>query len=60
MMLLYNNYILETNENEHYTAQEKLEENDLLDVILQTPVMQYTRNFLIKKGNQQQSACISL
>ncbi|CAH0551335.1 unnamed protein product [Brassicogethes aeneus] len=50
LMPLYNNYILETNVNEVYTAQEKNEENDLLDVILQTPVMQYTRNFLIKKG----------
>ncbi|XP_018579291.1 poly(U)-specific endoribonuclease homolog isoform X2 [Anoplophora glabripennis] len=50
LMLLYNNYILESNQNEVYTAQEKNEENDLLDTILSTPVMQHTRNFLIKKG----------
>ncbi|XP_023016657.1 endoribonuclease Arlr isoform X1 [Leptinotarsa decemlineata] len=50
MMLLYNNYILKANENEVYTAQEKAEENDLLDTILSTPVMQHARNFLIKKG----------
>lgn len=49
-MLLYNNYILEANQNEVYTAQEKIEENNLLDTILSTPVMQHTRNFLIKKG----------
>ncbi|KAJ8973547.1 hypothetical protein NQ317_018392 [Molorchus minor] len=50
LMLLYNNYILEASENEVYTAQEKIEENNLLDTILSTPVMQHTRNFLIKKG----------
>lgn len=47
---LYNNYIVETNQNEVYTAQEKNEENDLLGVVLSTPVMQHTRNFLISKG----------
>lgn len=51
LIQLYNNYILETNQNEVYTAQEKSEENDLLDTILPTPVMQYARNFLIEKGN---------
>ncbi|KAJ8925253.1 hypothetical protein NQ315_009081, partial [Exocentrus adspersus] len=50
LMLLYNNYILEANQNEVYTAQEKIEENNLLDTILSTPVMQHTRNFLIRKG----------
>lgn len=49
-MLLYNNYILEASQNEVYTSQEKIEENNLLDTILSTPVMQHTRNFLIKKG----------
>ncbi|XP_063921206.1 endoribonuclease CG2145-like isoform X2 [Zophobas morio] len=50
MLQLHNNYIVESNVNEHYTAQEKQEENNLLDVITNTPVMQYTRNFLIDKG----------
>ncbi|CAH1993416.1 unnamed protein product [Acanthoscelides obtectus] len=50
LVTLFNNYILETNQNEVSTPQEKIEENDLLDTILPTPVMQHTRNFLIKKG----------
>ncbi|KAJ8962791.1 hypothetical protein NQ318_001190 [Aromia moschata] len=49
VLLLHNNYILEANQNEVYTAQEKIEENNLLDTILSTPVMQHTRNFLLKK-----------
>lgn len=47
---LHNNYILQSNENEHVTPQEKSEENSLLDAILTTSVMQHTRNFLIQKG----------
>ncbi|CAG9863409.1 unnamed protein product [Phyllotreta striolata] len=47
---LYNNYILETNQNEVYTQEEKNEENDFLNAVLSTPVMEYTRNFLINKG----------
>lgn len=50
LLLLYNNYIVEANQNEIYTAQEKNEENDLLDTVVQTPVMQHTKNFLINKG----------
>nr|CAI5846990.1 unnamed protein product [Callosobruchus analis] len=50
LVALFNNYILEANQNEVSTPQEKIEENDLLDNILPTPVMQHTRNFLIKKG----------
>lgn len=48
-LLLHNNYVLESNVNEHYTPQEKNEENSLLDTVLNTPVMQQTRNFLIQK-----------
>lgn len=47
---LYNNYIVESNMNEIYTAQEKSEENELLDYIMNTSVMQFCRQFLIKKG----------
>ncbi|XP_076260361.1 uncharacterized protein LOC143196511 [Rhynchophorus ferrugineus] len=50
LMLLYNNYILESNQNEIYTAQERIEENNLLDTMLATPVMQFARSFLIQKG----------
>ncbi|XP_017774899.1 PREDICTED: poly(U)-specific endoribonuclease homolog [Nicrophorus vespilloides] len=50
LLLLHNNYILDSSQNEVYTAQEKIEENNFLDTILSTPVMQHTRNFLIKKG----------
>lgn len=49
-MQLYNNYILESAENEVYTGQEKIEENELLDTILSSGVIQHTRNFLISKG----------
>lgn len=52
-MQLYNNYILEANQNEVYTGQEKIEENELLDAILSTSVMQHTRNFLISKGKRK-------
>lgn len=50
LLQLHNNYILETNVNEHVSAQEKMEENTLLDTILSTSVMQHTKNFLIQKG----------
>ncbi|GJQ76322.1 hypothetical protein Trydic_g2045 [Trypoxylus dichotomus] len=50
LIQLHNNYILETNVNEHVSAQEKMEENALLDSLLSTSIMQYTRNFLIQKG----------
>ncbi|XP_066259522.1 endoribonuclease CG2145-like isoform X2 [Euwallacea similis] len=50
LVLLYNNYFLEAEQNEVYTGQERIEENNFLDSMLGTPVMQYTRNFLIQKG----------
>ncbi|XP_030753403.1 poly(U)-specific endoribonuclease homolog isoform X1 [Sitophilus oryzae] len=50
LRLLYNNYLLEASENEVYTPQERIEENNLLDAVLATPVMQFARSFLIQKG----------
>lgn len=50
LIALHNNYILETNVNEHVTAQERAEENALLDAVLGTSVMQYARSFLVQKG----------
>lgn len=47
----YNNYILEVTENEYVTPQERNEENDFLDIIVSTPIMQHTRNFLVNNGN---------
>lgn len=51
LIALHNNYIVMSNQNEVYTAQERIEENNFLDAILSTSVMQHTRNFLISKGN---------
>lgn len=48
--MFYNNYILEVTENEYVTPQEKNEENDLIDAMAATPVMQHTRNLLIQHG----------
>nr|XP_015837265.1 PREDICTED: poly(U)-specific endoribonuclease homolog isoform X2 [Tribolium castaneum] len=45
---LHDNYIVESNMNEYSSPQEKNEENSLLDTILTTPVMQETRNFLMR------------
>lgn len=50
LLELHNNYVLQSAENEHVTAMEKTEENNLLDDLLATNVMQYARNFLIQKG----------
>lgn len=50
IMLLYNNYFLEASQNEVYTGAERIEENNLLDTILATPVIQFARSFLIQKG----------
>ncbi|XP_050312708.1 endoribonuclease CG2145-like [Anthonomus grandis grandis] len=50
IMLLYNNYFLDAGQNEVYTGQERIEENNFLDAVLSTPVMQFTRSFLVQKG----------
>lgn len=47
---LYDNYVVEANVDEEYTAQEKAEENEFLEAVASTPVMQLTRKFLAKKG----------
>ncbi|ENN70666.1 hypothetical protein YQE_12611, partial [Dendroctonus ponderosae] len=49
IILLYNNYFLDAGQNEVYTGQERIEENNFLDAILATPVMQFARNFLVQK-----------
>ncbi|KAL1512551.1 hypothetical protein ABEB36_002131 [Hypothenemus hampei] len=50
LILLYNNYFLDVMQNEVYTGQERIEENNFLDIIVTTPVMQFTRSFLVQKG----------
>lgn len=50
LILLYNNYFVEASQNEVYSGQERIEENNLLDVMLTTPVMQFARSFLVRKG----------
>lgn len=47
---LHDNYVLETTREESYTDQERAEENDFLNAVVSTPVMQMTRSYLIKKG----------
>lgn len=48
--LLYNNYEQDTTVNEHVTAMERSEENDLIDQILTTSVMKHAMKFLQQKG----------
>lgn len=50
MMKLYDNYVLQSNVAEQYTQQEKNEEEQLLNTVISTPVMQHTRRFLMDKG----------
>lgn len=47
---LQDNYVLDTTRGEEYTNQEMVEENDFLNSVVATPVMQMTRSYLIKKG----------
>lgn len=51
MKPLFNNYELDTAVNEHVTAQERNEENALLDAMLSTSLMRHLMNFFIEKGN---------
>lgn len=47
---LYDNYDVFVDNNEVVTAEERREEDDLLDAVINTNVMEYTRNFLVSKG----------
>ncbi|KAB0795667.1 hypothetical protein PPYR_09728 [Photinus pyralis] len=47
---LYDNYIPLVENNEEVTGEEMREEDELLDAIISTNVMDYTRNFLVSKG----------
>ncbi|KAK5647731.1 hypothetical protein RI129_002623 [Pyrocoelia pectoralis] len=47
---LYDNYIVFVDDNEVPTSEERQEEDDLLDTMINTNVMEYTRHFLVSKG----------
>lgn len=49
MRALFNNYVLDTTENEHSTALEKNEENDFIDELLKTNVILTLMQFLHTK-----------
>lgn len=57
MKPLFNNYELDTAVNEHVTAQERNEENALLDAMLSTSLMRHLMNFFIEKGNYIVTIC---
>jgi hypothetical protein len=50
LRVLYDNYIRDAGVNEHVTPTEQVEENNLLDSFMATPVMKYTMHFLADKG----------
>lgn len=50
MKLLYNNYEQDVSVNEHVTAMERIEENELIDLLLASSVMRHTMKFLQQKG----------
>lgn len=54
MKLLYNNYEKDTTVNEHVTAMERNEENDLVDQLLTTTLMRHAMTFLQQKGKRSQ------
>lgn len=47
---LHDNYVLETTRGEDRTSQDALEEDEFLDAVISTSVMQDTRRFLIERG----------
>lgn len=51
MRALFNNYEADTMVNEHVTANERIEENEFVDSVLNTNVMRQAMLFLQNKGN---------
>ncbi|KAK5647732.1 hypothetical protein RI129_002624 [Pyrocoelia pectoralis] len=47
---LYDNYLVSVDNNEVVTDEERQKQDDLLDTMINTNVMEYTRNFLVSKG----------
>lgn len=54
---LLDNYIMDSAVNEEVTALEQKEQNDFLDTIISTPVMQHARQLLMSKGNVTKIHC---
>lgn len=50
MRLLYDNYVMDSYEKETVTSEERTEENDFLNEILDTAVMRAAMKFLQQKG----------
>lgn len=50
MRQLFNNYELDAAINEHVTPAERIEETDLADALLATPLMRKAMTFLQAKG----------
>lgn len=48
---LFDNYVIETTENEYVSPQEREEETDFLNAVMATPVMRAAMLFLQEKGN---------
>lgn len=53
LKLLYNNYEQDTAVNEHVTAMERSEENDLVDQLMASSVMRHAMKFLQQKGEDK-------
>lgn len=49
---LYDNYVAEVNVMETVTFEERTEENDFLDAVLASDIMQLTQEFLRTKGTK--------
>ncbi|XP_071454124.1 endoribonuclease Arlr-like [Hetaerina americana] len=50
LRLLFNNFVPDVRKSENVTSIEKAEENNFLDAILDTPIMEKTQSFLAHKG----------
>lgn len=50
LLALFDNYELDASDSEKVTADERDEENDFINAVLDTKVMQTAMNFLHKKG----------
>lgn len=50
MILLFNNYELDSSVNEYVTPLEKREENNFVDALLATSIMREAMHFLQDKG----------
>lgn len=50
LLVLFDNYELDSADSETVTPEEEIEENEFINAVLDTQVMQTAMNFLHKKG----------